>query len=64
MESDSNDHTDYCDGDDGYTDPSQIRKRLLRDLNLDPEYVPGWGLSEAFREIVQNWYNHRSYYKD
>jgi hypothetical protein len=48
MESDSNDHTDYSDGDDGYTDPSQIRKRLLRDLNLDPEYVPGWALVKLF----------------
>ncbi|KAH7075389.1 hypothetical protein BKA63DRAFT_511401 [Paraphoma chrysanthemicola] len=59
MDDPFSDYDDFSDG-EGYnpglcSDLSQIRNSTLKYLNYTTDYVRGWGLEEAFREIYQNW---------
>ncbi|KAH7090748.1 hypothetical protein FB567DRAFT_546909 [Paraphoma chrysanthemicola] len=59
MEDSFSDYDDFSDGEGYnpglYSDLWQIRNSTLKYLNYTTDYVRGWGLEEAFREIYQNW---------
>lgn len=53
--SDSDGHFEDNDALELDVNLSSITNSTLKYLNYSDEYIPNWGLDEAFRELYQNW---------